>query len=90
MYPGVAMDNAVYMHTATELWTMQVKTYELVLVGEFKWPPEFWSDQMTDIAFDASGAILVVDMGDQAIVKQIKDQGQPWWGAGVCTVLKEK
>jgi hypothetical protein len=236
MYPGVAMDNAVYMHTATELWTMQVKTYELVLVSEFKWPPEVWSDQMTDIAFDAygvlygvsfdyvytchpmtaqctrlgelpemfnaltlvpkglvdpkkevivaisnaggwyrmdinggqvtvsqlgeygydysssgdaysidgvgtfaavdkgygddiivevdpsdghvlqeicplpgfsnvyglagwtdrafafdeSGAILIIDTGDRAIVKQIKDQGQAWWGAGVCTVLKEK
>ncbi len=236
MYPGVAIDNAVYMHTASELWTMNVKTYDLVLVGEFGWPPEVWSDEMTDIAFDAygvlygvsfdsvytchpgtaqctrigelpdsfnaltlvpkglidpkkevivaisgdggwyrmdiqagqatltllgeygwdysssgdaysiqgigtyaavdkgfgddiivevdpangkviqeicplpgyssvyglagwtdrafafdaTGAILVVDIGDKAIVKQIKDQGQVWYGAGVCTVLKDK
>jgi hypothetical protein len=59
-YPGVAMDNAVYMHTADELWTMNIKTYELVLIGQFDWPAQVWTDQMTDIAFDAYGVLYGV------------------------------
>jgi hypothetical protein len=61
--PGVASVSTVYMHTSTELYSMDVKLYKVTLVGAFDWGGFWSSDEMTDIAIDRWGVLYGISFG---------------------------
>lgn len=67
--PGHVLQNAVYAHTADELWLMQVKTYEMDFVAFFQWPAgEDNPHKMTDIAIDRYGVLYGVSYSGLYVV----------------------
>jgi hypothetical protein len=59
--PGTGSAMSVYMHTASSLWKLDVKTYSVSKIGDFDWPGGiFASDEMTDIAIDRYGVLYGV------------------------------
>lgn len=58
--PGIALDNTVYAHTSSQLYTLDVKTYQVTPVGPFNWPADGGGHQMTDIAIDRWGVLFGV------------------------------
>lgn len=53
--PGVVIEEHVYGHTSSTLYTMNVYSYVVTSVGAFQWPSGFQS--MTDIAIDEFGVL---------------------------------
>ncbi len=68
--PGHVLQNAVYAHTADELWLMQVKTYEMDFVAFFSWPEDTDNNphKMTDIAIDRYGVLYGVSYSGLYVV----------------------
>jgi hypothetical protein len=58
--PGRAMPSTVYMHTASELFSMDVKMYKVTWLGNFQWPDDGGVHKMTDIAIDRWGVLYGV------------------------------
>ena len=46
-----------------------------------------WNDRV--FAFDSTGRIVVVDIDDGKVLKEIAATGEAWWGAGVPTVIAQ-
>lgn len=53
--PGVVIEEHVYGHTSSTLYTMNAYSYVVTSVGAFQWPSGFQS--MTDIAIDEFGVL---------------------------------
>ena len=58
--PGVVLSSAVYAHTSSALYYMDVKVYTVIKVGDFKWPSGVSGEQMTDIGIDQYGQLFAV------------------------------
>jgi hypothetical protein len=59
--PGVALPNTVYPQTASQLFTMDVSTYTITLVGSFH--GSGFSGSVTDVAVDQYGVLYAVTFG---------------------------
>ncbi len=55
--PGTVKPNTVYAHTASTLYSMDVKLYKLDKVGDFVWPDDEATHKMTDIGIDSYGVL---------------------------------
>lgn len=55
--PGVIVADSVYAHTSDKLYRLDVKTFQVSLVGTFRWPSDGLSHQMTDLAIDRWGVL---------------------------------
>jgi hypothetical protein len=55
--PGSALPDRVYAHTSDTLFSMGVKMYELIEIGDFNWPDDGYTHKMTDIAMDRYGVL---------------------------------
>ena len=53
--PGVVLEEHVYGHTSSTLYTMNAYSYVVTAVGAFQWPAG--SQSMTDIAIDEFGVL---------------------------------
>ncbi len=61
--PGTGSAMSVYMHTASTLWKLDVKSHAISLIGDFEWPA--WEGgEMTDIAMDRWGVLYGVTFDD--------------------------
>ena len=59
--PGTVLPGKVYMHTASALFILDVKTYKINKIGDFGWPNDgVFTHEMTDIAVDRYGVIYGV------------------------------
>lgn len=66
--PGIVAEFTVYAHTESELYLMDVKTYQLIKVGAFAWPFQGDSHQMTDIAVDSWGVMYGLSFYDLYVI----------------------
>ena len=55
--PGMVQAFTVYAHTSTELFYISIKHFEVIKVGNFKFPSGTSDKQMTDIAIDRYGVM---------------------------------
>ena len=58
-----ALQTYVYAHSATTLYRVDPDTLAIAMVGDFGWPSNVGSDQMTDIAIDKTGRMVGVSFG---------------------------
>ncbi|MGM0575753.1 MAG: hypothetical protein ACQEXJ_08505 [Myxococcota bacterium] len=58
--PGTALASTVYAHSPSTLYTLNVKTYGVVEVGDFGYPAGTDDVEMTDIAIDRWGVLYAV------------------------------
>lgn len=58
----------VYAHTASTLYKVDPDTLQIMLIGEFKWPAEIGTDQMTDLAIDKTGRMVGLSFGGVYLV----------------------
>ncbi|MEE2644916.1 MAG: thrombospondin type 3 repeat-containing protein [Myxococcota bacterium] len=65
-WPGRAVSDTIYAHTAGALFALDVKTEELLEVGDFyrDGAPEQPLTQITDIAIDRAGVLYAVSFGE--------------------------
>ncbi|MGE5184254.1 MAG: hypothetical protein ACM31C_19430 [Acidobacteriota bacterium] len=57
---AAATDVYVYAHSASTLYRVDPDTLAITLVGDFGWPSQVITDQMTDIAIDKTGRMIGV------------------------------
>ena len=57
--PIIAAPSSVYAHTSSTLYSMHVKTQDVISVGKFKFP-NGKSGQVTDLAIDSWGVIYAI------------------------------
>jgi hypothetical protein len=57
--PGVAADFMAYAHTSSTLYTMDVKNYEVTLVGPF-----IGASSVTDVAIDSYGVLYAISFSN--------------------------
>lgn len=58
--PGKALENTVYAHSSSILYSMDTQTLQLTTIGSFTWPPDGGGHQMTDVALDRYGVLFGV------------------------------
>mgnify|MGYP001272095309 CR=1 FL=1 len=58
--PGIALEQTIYGHTSKKLYTVDVKSYAVTEIGNFKWPADGGGHLMTDIAIDQYGILYGV------------------------------
>lgn len=63
-FPGVASASTVYAHTSSTLYQLDVKTYDVTRVGDFRFPASAESTEMTDLAIDRWGVIYAISFND--------------------------
>src|SRR5207237_9700892 len=52
-----------YAHTASSLDKVEPDTLQIMMIGNFQWPPEIGFDQMTDLAIDKAGGMIGISFG---------------------------
>ncbi len=57
---AAATDVYVYAHSASTLYRVDPDTLAITMVGDFGWPSQVGTDQMTDIAIDKTGKMIGV------------------------------
>ena len=75
--PGSAAAFTVYGHTFDALYTLGAKTFDLSLVGAFRWPEKVADTRMTDIAIDAYGVLYGVTFNDLVVCHP--QTAECWW-----------
>jgi len=66
--PGVVSTGTIYVHTSSELYRMEMKTYDVFLIHAFVWPSSATSTEMTDIAVDRWGVMYGISFDDVFVI----------------------
>lgn len=61
--PGLVEQFKMYAHTSSVLYTVDVETYAVTQVGNFKYPADGCDHSMTDVAIDRWGVLYGITFG---------------------------
>lgn len=67
--PGVVRNGTIYVHTSSELYFMELKTFDVYLIDQFAFPSDASSVEMTDIAVDRYGVMYGISFDDVFVIE---------------------